>query len=320
MDLLFVEDEAAVANLYLPYFEKSGWRTHWVTTVGAGIAAVLQRPYDAVLLDLLLKEEGHPDGDGLDVLRAMRSHGLQTPVVICSSYGTERRAIGLGEEFGVVTVLAKPVDTRTLLMCLAAAAAAAAAAGKTSHEPIAVAREELAILDFTHTKVRDQIVGVLLRPTRDRWLPLASFARLCEGVLELAASVETPSSSRMADVLEGAEASRSVGGSDLVRVLAILADVRVSNEAELARLSESSVKAVRHCLIHRTGHGFNWWRRMSRVRRFVIRLLTTTDRTTQCAYWAGYPQARHAWRDCRSVLGLGPDEVRTLVRVEDRAK
>lgn len=309
MDLLFVEDEAAVANLYLPYFEKSGWRTHWVTTVGAGIAAVLQRSYDAVLLDLLLKEQGHPDGDGLDVLRAMRAHGLQTPVVICSSYGTERRATELGEEFGVVTVLAKPVDTRTLLMCLAAAAAA-----RTPHDALVEAEAELALLDFAHVSSRDQCVGVLLRAMGDRALLLREWAAVCESAGACLAATSPPPRETLATLLATAAAIRRSPDSVLEMVLSVLANTSVPNEAELARLCELSVKVMRKTLIDGTGHGFNWWRRMSRLRRFVIALLRTSERTTQCAHRAGYPEPRHAWRDCCDFLGITADAIRGLAR------
>jgi DNA-binding response OmpR family regulator/methylphosphotriester-DNA--protein-cysteine methyltransferase len=308
MDLLFVEDEAAVANLYLPYFEKSGWRTHWVTTVGAGIAAVLQRSYDAVLLDLLLKEEGHPDGDGLDVLRAMRSHGLQAPVVICSSYGTERRAIGLGEEFGVVTVLAKPVDTRTLLMCLAAAAAAAA---KTPHGPLSMARAALAALDMDGADAAGLCTSVLLRACGDRMLPLRPFALLGEEVAALS-KTRRCDRARLDAAINRADAVRIANDREVDRILSVLAVSEIKGGRELARICEMSVKRIRQRLIDSTGHGIAWWRRISRVRRFVIELLSTGDHVDQCAFRAGYSNGPQASRDCQALLGMSPKQLREL--------
>jgi len=309
MDLLFVEDEEAVAKLYLPHFDKSGWRTHWVTTVGAGIAAVLQRSYDAVLLDLLLKEQGHPDGDGLDVLRAMRAHGLQTPVVIWSSYGTERRAVGLGEEFGVVTMLAKPVDTRTLLMCLAAAAAAAAA--KTTHEPIAVAGAELALVDFASASAAGRCLGILLRAIGDRALPIRPFARLSEEIVRLSGH-GAPDRARAGVAISEAYQLRATPDQALDKILSVLLASEVAGAQELARVCEMSVRDVRKRLKEATGHGIGWWRRTARLRRFVLALISTSDQVSQCAFRAGYPQPRHSSRDSGLLLGLSPKEIRAF--------
>ena len=292
------------------HFDKSGWRTHWVTTVGAGIAAVLQRPYDAVLLDLLLKEEGLPDGDGLDVLRAMRAHGLQTPVVICSSYGTERLSIELGQEFGVVTVLAKPVDTRTLLMCLAAAAAAAAAA-KTTHDPLAVAGAELALVDFASASAAGRCLGILLRAIGDRALPIRPFARLSEEIVRLSGH-GAPDRARAGVAISEAYQLRATPDQALDKILSVLLASEVAGAQELARVCEMSVKAVRKKLMDATGHGIGWWRRMARVRRFVVRLRGTPDQVAQCAFGAGYSNSQQASRDCDSVIGLSPTRVRDL--------
>jgi len=59
-------------------------------SVSAAAAALRGRAFDCVLLDYQL-----PEGDGLDVLRAVRQANLDTPVVILTGRGDERTAVEL---------------------------------------------------------------------------------------------------------------------------------------------------------------------------------------------------------------------------------
>lgn len=61
-----------------------------VETVSAARSALAQREFDCVLLDYQL-----PEGDGLDVLRSVRSAGLDTPVIILTGHGDEQTAVEL---------------------------------------------------------------------------------------------------------------------------------------------------------------------------------------------------------------------------------
>jgi signal transduction histidine kinase len=59
-------------------------------SVSAAAAALRARAFDCVLLDYQL-----PEGDGLDVLRAVRQANLDTPVVILTGRGDEQTAVEL---------------------------------------------------------------------------------------------------------------------------------------------------------------------------------------------------------------------------------
>jgi CheY-like chemotaxis protein len=85
-----------------------------VSTGAAAIARAGETVYDAITLDLLL-----PDLGGQDVLRAIRSQGLnqRTPVIVATVVPHK----GLSSGFHVVDVLLKPVQAEDLLDALARA-------------------------------------------------------------------------------------------------------------------------------------------------------------------------------------------------------
>ena len=115
VDLLLVEDEPQVVNLLRMHLVRAGFSVDAVITVAAATAAVLQRPYDVVVLDLKL-----PDGDGLSVLRTMRRHGIETPVVIHSGHGTYEAALNAGG-LRAVAFIEKPVRLKTFIARVTAA-------------------------------------------------------------------------------------------------------------------------------------------------------------------------------------------------------
>jgi len=64
--------------------------------------------------------------------------------------------------------------------------------------------------------------------------------------------------------------------------------------------------------VEETGHGIAWWRRMARVRRFILALISSADNVSECSYRAGYSNGQQAARDCSLQLGIVPTQVRAL--------
>lgn len=114
MRILLVEDNAELARLTKGQLEAAGFHIDWVEGVGDAISVLDDRSYDAMILDL-----GLPDGDGLKVLRHVRSGGKPLPVLILSARGaTEQRVKGLDQ--GADDYLAKPFAFEELKARLAA--------------------------------------------------------------------------------------------------------------------------------------------------------------------------------------------------------
>ena len=111
--LLMIEDDRALAEMVATYLDKAGMTLDHRESVEAGLAAALQGGYDAVILDLML-----PDGDGLEVCRAIRARS-DVPILMLTARGEEADRI-VGLEIGADDYLPKPFNPRELLARLRA--------------------------------------------------------------------------------------------------------------------------------------------------------------------------------------------------------
>jgi CheY-like chemotaxis protein len=93
---------------------------HDVETCGSGAEAIRRleaRHFDVIVLDLVM-----PEVSGLVVAQQMRQSGLnrETPIIICTAnMGIARRQ--LNDIPGIVDVIAKPIDTASLVLAVARA-------------------------------------------------------------------------------------------------------------------------------------------------------------------------------------------------------
>ncbi|GAA1453134.1 MULTISPECIES: response regulator transcription factor [Nocardiopsis] len=107
--ILIVEDEERIASFVRKGLEASGFTT---TVVGTGAEAVdyaVTGGFDMMLLDL-----GLPDTDGFDVLRRVRSLGVDIPVVILTARDGVRDTV-TGLEIGADDYVTKPFRFEELL-------------------------------------------------------------------------------------------------------------------------------------------------------------------------------------------------------------
>lgn len=109
MRLLLVEDNQRLAETTKEGLEKGSFTVDWFDTAGEAEAAIDTVSYDAIVLDL-----GLPDGDGLDLLKQLRSRGSSTPVMILTARdGVEDRVRGL--DGGADDYLLKPFAMEELV-------------------------------------------------------------------------------------------------------------------------------------------------------------------------------------------------------------
>ena len=109
MRLLLTEDNLRLSTLVCRALEKEGFAVDAVGSLGESEAAIETTDYDAVILDL-----GLPDGNGLDLLRVMRSREDTTPVLILTARdGVEDRVMGLNA--GADDYLLKPFANEELI-------------------------------------------------------------------------------------------------------------------------------------------------------------------------------------------------------------
>lgn len=102
MRLLMIEDNRALADSVARGFEKEGFAVDLAYTGEDGEEMAFVNPYDVILLDLNL-----PDKDGIDILKALRMDGNETPVIIATARDrVDQRALGL--DFGADDYVTKP--------------------------------------------------------------------------------------------------------------------------------------------------------------------------------------------------------------------
>jgi DNA-binding response OmpR family regulator len=109
MRILLVEDDIMIGETVLDVLRTEHYAVDWVKRAAQADTALRTERYDLVLLDL-----GLPDGDGLNVLRALRARQERLPVLIATARdAVEQRIAGL--DAGADDYVVKPYDVDELL-------------------------------------------------------------------------------------------------------------------------------------------------------------------------------------------------------------
>jgi DNA-binding response OmpR family regulator len=109
--ILMIEDDQRLSDMVSDYLSSHGLQVSSVTTLAQGRQWLAKHTCDVLLLDLML-----PDGDGLDMCRALRadSSTQHLPMLMLSARGEPTdRVVGL--EIGADDYLPKPFEPRELL-------------------------------------------------------------------------------------------------------------------------------------------------------------------------------------------------------------
>lgn len=108
MYLLLVEDEAALAESLSGVLTARGHRVDWASDGRLALNLMAHHQYDLVILDL-----GLPQLDGMQVLRNLREHKLDLPVLILSARDQAHDKV-TAIHAGADDYLSKPFDTDEL--------------------------------------------------------------------------------------------------------------------------------------------------------------------------------------------------------------
>ncbi|AQS47354.1 DNA-binding response regulator [Thioclava sp. JM3] len=108
MRILLIEDDTILGNAVRDQIASDGHSVDWVTRLDEAGASVRSTGYDLVLLDLML-----PDGRGIGFLKALRSRGDVTPVIIMTALDQVSDRIE-GLNAGADDYLVKPFDLAEL--------------------------------------------------------------------------------------------------------------------------------------------------------------------------------------------------------------
>ena len=107
---MVAEDNELVRGAMRVLFEETGHRVTTVPSIAAAVDAATNDPVDLLLLDL-----GLVDGDGLQVLEALRARARLPRIAVALTGRDEPEVIARCREAGCHDVLLKPVPARELL-------------------------------------------------------------------------------------------------------------------------------------------------------------------------------------------------------------
>ncbi|MEM7522985.1 MAG: sigma-54 dependent transcriptional regulator [Pseudomonadota bacterium] len=119
--ILLVEDTRSLSHVYQSVLDRAGYAVDCAYLAEEARAHHVGAQGRLVLLDLML-----PDGDGLDLLREMRSADPTGKVIVITANGSINKAVD-AMRFGAFDFLVKPFDDRRLLSAVENATEAIAA-------------------------------------------------------------------------------------------------------------------------------------------------------------------------------------------------
>ena len=107
--LLLVEDDHALSTLLAELFVEEGYQVRVAYDAQRGLHLGLTEDYDALIVD-----RGLPVMDGLDVVSALRSRGVDTPILLLTARGALADRVA-GLDAGAQDYLLKPFEVPELL-------------------------------------------------------------------------------------------------------------------------------------------------------------------------------------------------------------
>ena len=111
--VLMIEDDVRLSAMLEEYLKPVGIALDAASSAGAGLEALADGHYDALILDVML-----PDADGFEVCRRVRTES-EIPILMLTARGDETDRI-VGLELGADDYLPKPFNPRELLARLRA--------------------------------------------------------------------------------------------------------------------------------------------------------------------------------------------------------
>ncbi len=107
--ILVIDDEFEIRESLSDLLSLEGYAVELAQNAAEGERKLLQKPYDLVLLDLMM-----PDKSGMEVLRDLRETDSETPVFMVTAYGSVDVAVQ-AIKLGATHFVTKPWDNAKLL-------------------------------------------------------------------------------------------------------------------------------------------------------------------------------------------------------------
>lgn len=115
VDVLIVDDDSLFAEYVSTLLSRRQFRTETATSAQQALALLAERPFDAVITDVIM-----PDMDGIEFLRELgkRYPALKVIAMTGSDVPFRHAVVHVMALLGAVAVLAKPLDPSALIAAL----------------------------------------------------------------------------------------------------------------------------------------------------------------------------------------------------------
>lgn len=108
-DILIIEDDTRVAELIQRVLTEEGFQTTLAYDGTFGSKLALQKSFNMIITDVIL-----PGINGLDLVKSLRSQGVETPILMLTALGTTDDKVE-GFDAGADDYLVKPFEIRELM-------------------------------------------------------------------------------------------------------------------------------------------------------------------------------------------------------------
>ena len=108
--ILLIDDEPAIGTSSKRVLERENFDVTYQQNAKTGMKEALSGEYDLILLDLLL-----PEIEGMDILRAVKSKGIFSEVIIITGYATVQTAVE-AMRLGATDYISKPFSPDELII------------------------------------------------------------------------------------------------------------------------------------------------------------------------------------------------------------
>ena len=117
--ILCIEDDRFIGEMYVRSLKNAGYDVDWMVDGNDGLVAARNKPYDLILLDIML-----PERRGSEILQALRGDGQDlipgTKVIIMTNFDQDEES-RMAMERGVDAYLIKAEITPKKLLSIIAA-------------------------------------------------------------------------------------------------------------------------------------------------------------------------------------------------------
>jgi EAL domain-containing protein (putative c-di-GMP-specific phosphodiesterase class I) len=194
--ILLVDDEQSIARAYARTLGAAGFSVETAGDGRAAAAAARDRNFDVIISDITM-----PEMNGLELLRAVREHDLDVPVVLMTGGPAVDSAVR-AMEYGALRYLIKPIDPAELEEVVARAV--------RLHQMAKIKREALEMfrLEGKHLGDRAGLEARLANAISTLWIayqPIVSWSRRTAFAYEALVRNEEPTLRSPPDLFEAAE-------------------------------------------------------------------------------------------------------------------